>query len=405
MSDLTTHSPPTLYCWTGKPDPPPRPPPDPEPEPDPPDTPTYPDPQSLGPAQNARRRRRAASGHGVILGRFMPPHLGHDYLIGAAKRQVAQLTVLVAARGGDLIEANRRVRWLRRMHPDVTVCPIDVDGLRAVDDGARYWEELTRRVVGVLVGRGVDVVFASEPTARPLAQMLSAEFVLVDPRREVVPISATEVRRDPLNHWDYLPACVRPFYVRRICLLGPEGSAKSTLSRQLAAHFTTQFVEEYARDFAGANGPELSIADFETIARQQIMVEDAARQRANRLLICDTELLSLALWCERLHGMSPCWIREAARRRPDTYYLLCAPDLPHSAQPEFGGEPARRGFFMRCKQEVEGRWPHAVVRGQGEARLQAAVSAVEKFLQRSGRTAAGLKGHASGQLAGQWRCS
>lgn len=363
--------PPLLYhFWTGV-DPPP-PPPDPDPLPLPP----LPDPQGSG----ERNRARGQKGEGLILGRFVPPHLGHDHLIATAKAQVERLTAVVASRVDDPIDARRRASWLRQMHPDVTVAVMPADALPSLQTRHSFWRSLRDAVSLVLKDRPVDVVFASEYGARGLADALSARFVLVDPQRRVVPISATMIRQDPLAHWDYLPGCVRAHYVRRICLLGPEGSAKSTLARQLADHFGTRYVEEYARRYAAQHSQELSVADFEIIARQQAMIEQAERQSANKLLFCDTDVLSLALWCERLHGESPPWLFEAARLREDTLYLLCEPDLPYQRGDGFGDQHARRRFVKRCREEVEGRWPHAHVRGRGEVRFERAVEAVHRLL-------------------------
>lgn len=93
-------APPLRYhLWTGI-----VPPPPPAPKTNPSPIPPLPDPQR----SSGRRRAADPKGRGLILGRFLPPHLGHDYLIATAKAQLEQLTVVVASRGSDAIDARRR---------------------------------------------------------------------------------------------------------------------------------------------------------------------------------------------------------------------------------------------------------------------------------------------------------
>ena len=37
--------------------------------------------------------------------------------------------------------------------------------------------------------------------------------------------------------------------VKRVVICGPESTGKSTLAKELASHFETDFVEEYAREY------------------------------------------------------------------------------------------------------------------------------------------------------------
>jgi NadR type nicotinamide-nucleotide adenylyltransferase len=73
--------------------------------------------------------------------------------------------------------------------------------------------------------------------------------VLVDRERRAVPISGERLRADPMGSWDYLPECVRPEYVRRIVVTGPESTGKTTLAQGLAERLATTWVPEYARAY------------------------------------------------------------------------------------------------------------------------------------------------------------
>jgi hypothetical protein len=87
---------------------------------------------------------------------------------------------------------------------------------------------------------------SSDREAWRLAERLGARLVLVDPDRTGVPISGTDIRRDPLAAWRYLPPPVHAHYARCVVLLGPE----STFARALATALDPVYVPEQACLFA-----------------------------------------------------------------------------------------------------------------------------------------------------------
>src|SRR5262245_54243056 len=128
---------------------------------------------------------------GLIIGKFMPPHLGHLHLIEQARTQVEQLTVLLFTRPRDAIAGDLRLRWLQELLPEVAVLRVDVDlpvdfASPAVWD---RWIEAIRRVYP----SGPSVVFSSEGYGDELARRLQSRHVLVDRDRVQVPISATQI--------------------------------------------------------------------------------------------------------------------------------------------------------------------------------------------------------------------
>jgi NadR type nicotinamide-nucleotide adenylyltransferase len=123
----------------------------------------------------------------------------------------------------------------------------------------------------------VDVVFSSEAYGAELARRLGARHVAFDPERTRVPISATQIRADPLAHWQFIPPPVRPYFVRRVALVGAESTGKTTLAQALAAHFGTVWVPEFARAYLLARGG-VTEQDMHVIAQGQ--AESGARWRA-----------------------------------------------------------------------------------------------------------------------------
>jgi NadR type nicotinamide-nucleotide adenylyltransferase len=169
---------------------------------------------------------------GLIIGKFMPPHAGHQYLIDYAGRRVTHLHLVLFTKTAEPIPGHLRAAWLRELYPSAHVHHLHLD--HAVDYGDPaawdFWVQAIRSVVPA----GPDLVFSSEAYGSELARRLGAQHESVDPARAHVPISATQIRQQPLAHWDSLPAPVRPYFVCRVCVLGAESTGKTTLAAALA---------------------------------------------------------------------------------------------------------------------------------------------------------------------------
>jgi len=171
--------------------------------------------------------------------------------------------------------------------------------------------------------------------------------------------------------------------MQRISLTGPESAGKSTLAAQLAAHYGTAFVPEYAREYLEKNGPAYALPDLEAIAHGQLAAEDAAAAQATRLLFCDTDLLVIKIWAENAFGTCPAWVLAELAKPRYAGTLLLAPDLPWAPDPlREHSDPAQRWhFYTLYRVELRRRgWPFAEVSGPPAQRLAQAVAAVERLV-------------------------
>jgi HTH-type transcriptional regulator, transcriptional repressor of NAD biosynthesis genes len=321
---------------------------------------------------------------GLVLGKFLPPHDGHLYLIDFARRWVDELTVVVGTLASEPIDGALRYRWVRELCPGARVVHLTDENPQHPDEHPDFWRIWRDSLLGVLSEKP-DVVFASESYGPRLAEVLGAAFVPVDPARAARAVSGTAVRADPLAHWDHLPPCVRAHYALRVCIFGPESTGKTTLARQLAARLDTAWVPEYARTLLEAQGGAIALEDIERIARGQLASEDALARRANRVLVCDTDVLATAIWSDVLFGDCPAWIRAEADRRACDLYLVTGVDVPWEPDPVRYLPDQRAAFLTRCLAELERRGRRVVtLSGPPEARLRAAVAAVTALMdQRS----------------------
>ena len=168
-----------------------------------------------------------------------------------------------------------------------------------------------------------------------------------------------------------------------ISLTGPESAGKSTLAAQLAAHYGTAWVPEFARAYLEQQGPNYTLADLDAIARGQLAAEDAAASQATRLLVCDTDLLVLKIWAENAFGTCPAGVLAALAQPRYALTLLLAPDLPWAPDPlREHPDPAQRWHFYNLYRAelVSRKWPFAEIGGPPAQRLAQALAAVEAVL-------------------------
>ena len=321
---------------------------------------------------------------GLVLGKFLPPHLGHQFLIDFARHYVDELVVLVCTLGREPIPGELRYGWMREMFPHANVRLVHVTEDLPQEPAEHpefwgVWRDVVRRHLPV-----VDYVFASEDYGHTLAEVLSATYVPVDQARDVVPVSGTLIRAEPMKYWRYLPAAVRPHYVRRVCLFGSESTGKTTLARRLAERFETVWVHEHARPLLDHKAGVCAESDIPLIARGQVAAEEAMARQANRVLFCDTDPLLTVVWSEVLfEGRCPEGVRQVAEGRRYDLYLLTDVDVPWVSDGQRYLPHLRSEFFERCEGILRRtKRAYVVVGGDWEERFRRACGVVEDLLAR-----------------------
>ena len=170
---------------------------------------------------------------------------------------------------------------------------------------------------------------------------------------------------------------------RKIVVIGPESTGKSTLSIQLAQALSTVYNPEYAREYLDKIGRPYTEEDLQAIARGQIAEEDRLAQEANEVLVCDTDLQVIKVWSEARFGQCHPQILEWIASRRYDLYLLTFPDIPWQPDPQREHpDPAdRMRFYQQYRDIVEQSGvPWVDIRGSEEARLALAVQAVHAQL-------------------------
>ncbi|MES2983504.1 MAG: AAA family ATPase [Verrucomicrobiota bacterium] len=316
---------------------------------------------------------------GVVIGKFLPPHKGHCYLIETALSRCERVVVIVCGKPTDLIPANVRVDWLREITPAAEIMLID-DRYDAND--SRVWAENTIR----WLGRAPNAVFTSESYGDAYAGHLGCVHESVDPARLQIPCSGTAVRNDPFALWDFIDPPVRAWYAKRIVVLGAESTGTTTLAQDLASALHTQLVTEYGREYSEekvtSNKKEWSSDEFLTIAREQIRRENEAARLANRILICDTNAFATRIWHRRYMGFYLPELDSLASTCRADLYLLTGDEIPFVQDGSRDGELIRHemhGWFDSELAQTGVIWHE--LRGSRSTRLHEALEMIRRFVQ------------------------
>ncbi len=242
---------------------------------------------------------------GFIGGKFLPLHLGHVNAIVEAANQCDELYVVLShsekrdsrfCKGSKMkyIPGVRRLSWLRQVTADMeNVKVIDVEDSYGDED--YDWSEGAFEIK-LRIGKKIDLIFSSEKSYSKIFKELYPEsrHVIIDSLREKFPISGTEIReRGVFECWDFLPQVVRRDFVKKVVVVGTESCGKSTLVRNLAKVFNTEYVGEFGRDvcFEVGGAECLRVEDFVRIGYGHKMIEFEKLKLANRVLFVDTEVL------------------------------------------------------------------------------------------------------------------
>lgn len=350
--------------------------------------------------------------HGIVIGKFLPPHAGHELLIRAAAAAADRVSVLVLAHPDEVLPLDDRVAWLRETVadlPGVTVAggmdphPIDFDDPTVWD----LHEAEFRAVLATITDDPVTAVFSSEAYGDELARRFGCVHVAVDPERRLAPISATAVRCDPVDAWPWLPPPVRRGLALRVVVVGAESTGTTTVSRRLVdalrarggSHGETRWVPEYGREASVVKLADLIVRsalrgdprptmddldwpspEFVDIAVRQNRLEDDAAAAGGPVLVCDTDAFATAVWHERYCGT---WSNDVERiARPHPLYLLTHHEgVPFEQDGVRDGEHLRAWMTGRFETELArtGR-PYVVLTGSLEERVTRASAAVDELL-------------------------
>lgn len=195
--------------------------------------------------------------------------------------------------------------------------------------------------------------------------------------------------------------------IKKIVIIGPESTGKSTLCELLAQHYNMQWCPEFAREYLVTNGKNYDFDDLLTIAKGQLAMEEEYTGLVNSqwsmvsdrtwvnphsllttkkppFLFVDTDMYVMKVWCEYVFGKCHQFILDEIVNRKYDLYLLCNTDLPWVKDElrEYPDESVRKELFHIYKDIlINQNIPWVEISGSDyEDRVLTAIAAVEEYL-------------------------
>ena len=195
--------------------------------------------------------------------------------------------------------------------------------------------------------------------------------------------------------------------IRKVAIIGPESTGKSTLCAQLAEHYQTLWVPEYARAYLETNGMSYTYESLLEIAKGQAKLEDEylksvsisentlsdsqsdpdktiaeSDKEKSSFLFIDTEMYVMKVWSEFVFRKCHQFIIDQASDRTYDLFLLCNVDLPwiYDVLREYPTpEPRQQLFRMYHDILINQTVPWVIISGDYDERLSKAITAINNM--------------------------
>lgn len=273
---------------------------------------------------------------GLILGKFLPPHFGHFFLIRTALSRCDNVIVLCCTLKNEPIDGRLRYTWLLETFwqeiQDKKLCleHIEEDLPQYPHENPKFWDIWKKVISDSLDGFGkMEAIFSSELYGDRLADIFNCDHVCVDLDRTVYNVSGTSIRNEPNKNSEYISTNVSFYYAKKIVLAGPESVGKSTYSSRLANELDLCHVEEYGRTYYEKSISEKKLftkLDIGLIAGGQLTLEQSRYEEKPTDLICDTDLVATEIFSYFYFNACPQWIKEHNRKTKYTLTILLTPE-------------------------------------------------------------------------------
>ncbi|MBU3158501.1 AAA family ATPase [Clostridium frigoris] len=320
---------------------------------------------------------------GLTLGKFAPLHVGHQFMIETALKEMDELIILIYDTKVTKIPLSVRAGWIKELYPSVTVIE-GWDGPEGYSNDRSYEILEEQYILRMLDGRAVTHFYSSEFYGKHVSKALLAVDRRIDEPRLSVPISGTMIRENPFKYREYLSDVVYKDLITKIVFVGAMSTGKSTITEALAKKYKTTYASEYGRDYWTNHQVDrrISFDSFDEIAIGHIKREDEAIQKANKCFFVDTNAITTYMYALDYHGTAPKCLTQIALENSKRYdiFFLCDDDIPYDDTWDRSGDQKRKVFHQQIISDLhERRIPYIVLRGSLEERLKIVDKVLAEF--------------------------
>lgn len=324
--------------------------------------------------------------HGLTLGKFAPLHKGHQLVIETALAEMDKVSVIIYdAPETTYIPLNIRSNWLRKLYPQVNVIEA-WDGPTEVGETTEIKRKHENYILNNLNLKtsGITHFYSSEFYGEHMSVALDATNRLINPLRDVIPISGMKIRENPFLFREYIHPFVYQDLIANIVFLGAPSTGKTTLAKRMADEYKTVWMPEYGREYWEKNQIQrrLSLEQLVEIAEGHLEREQKFLQQADRYLFTDTNAITTFMFSQYYHHTALPKLIEFANRAQSRYDLvfLCDADIPYHDTWDRSGDVNRRVFQKQIIGDLLVRKiPFVALSGNLEDRVAKVKAIMSKF--------------------------
>ncbi len=289
---------------------------------------------------------------GLVIGKFMPLHLGHIALIHFAASQCDELIVSMTWTHTDVIPGPLRFAWIQeefkenpKIKPELSPDDFDDESF-PLAERMPFWADFIRKRFPT-----INCIYSSEQYGELLAAQLAIPHVLFDEKRARVPVSGSAIRARPFRYWYLIAGPARSFFVKKICFYGPESTGKSSMAKYFASLYNTEFVPEVSRELISSN--DFSVEDIIRIGHAQTDRVLEKLKSATKYLFCDTDLITTQIYSRHYLNTIPPILFELEKKISYDQYFLFDIDVPWVADGLRDLGESRLNLYNVFKNELE----------------------------------------------------
>ena len=322
--------------------------------------------------------------HGLTLGKYAPLHLGHQYVIETALREMDAVTVIIYdAPETTATPLSVRANWLRTLYPQLQVIEA-WDGPTEVGDTLEIQQRHEDYILNRLKIRNITHFYSSEFYGEHMSRVLNAVNRLVDTKREHYSISSTRLRANLYENRQMVSPEVYRDLITRVVFVGAPSTGKTTLAKELASAFETVWMPEYGREYWETHQVErrLTPEQLVEIAEGHLEREDKLVVEANDYLFVDTNAITTYMFALDYHRSVHPRLVLLAQEAVSRYDLvfLCDADIPYANTWDRSGDVNRQIFQKRIIADLKmRRLPYILLQGDLKTRIQTVTQVLVRF--------------------------